>query len=317
MQRYIARRLVYAFFTLWIVTVLLFLLMRVAPGDTIDELLIESGVAITLEEKADLLAAYGLDKPLYQQYFFWLGDLAILDLGTSIQSNIAVTEILKKRIPNTLILGVLTLMVSYSFSIPVGLIAALKADKIQDYAARSFAVLGLALPSFWLALIVIVFPAHYLGWVPPLKFVPFSESPWDHLKIFIAPALVGGAFGSASVMRMTRSMLLEVLRTDYIRTARAKGLRERIVISRHAMKNTLIPLVTIMGSQVAFLLSGTVIMEIIFGVPGVGALMRDAIIGKDYPVVQSVTVVLASFVLLINLIVDISYGWLNPRIRYA
>ena len=317
MQRYIIRRTLLAIVTLWIVTVLLFGMLWIMPGDTVDELLLEAGVSLSTSERDELRHVYGLDRPIVQRYFDWLLPILKGDLGRSIVVNVPISQLIRERLPNTFVLGTLTLALSLAISLPVGVIAAMKADRPQDYLARGFAVMGLSTPSFWLAIIVLVFPAHYWGWTPPLRYSPLSDGFWDWSKIFLMPALIGGMFGSASTMRLTRALLLEVLRSDYIRTAHAKGLTQTIVVWRHALKNAMIPVVTIVGTQMSFILGGSVIMESIFNIPGMGSLLRTSIIFKDFIVVQSLVLILATFVLAINLFVDITYAWLDPRIKYA
>ena len=311
---YVVRRSLLLLVTLLIVTVVVFLLLRVAPGNAVDALLEE---VIVFESDLEAYRAdLGLDKPLYEQYFVWLGDLVQGDLGRSFQTNLPVSTLIKDRLPNSVRLGLMAVGISLVIAIPIGVLSAVKRGSWSDYISRIFAILALSVPSFWIATMVIVFPANWWGWTPPLQFLPFRIDAKENFVIFLIPAILLGTHLTGTIMRMTRSMMLEVLGSDYIRTAHAKGLSGFTVISRHALRNALIPIVTVIGSLVGTLVGGSVIMETIFGIPGVGALMRDSVIQKDYPVVQSVTVFLAAFVLVMNFFVDLAYTWMDPRIRY-
>ena len=214
-------------------------------------------------------------------------------------------------------LGLLTIGCALLMAIPIGVLAAIRQDTIQDYTARSIAIGGLSIPGFWLATLVVVVPSIWWGWTPPIQYVPFREQPWHHLGQFLLPAVILGFASAASVMRLTRAQMLEVLRQDYVRTAWAKGLRERFVVLKHALKNAMIPVVTIIGLQVANVAGGTVIMEQIFGLPGMGRFLIEAIIQRDYPVIQGVNLTLATIVIAMNLVTDMVYGFLDPRIRYS
>jgi peptide/nickel transport system permease protein len=314
MRRYLLKRLVVAIPSLVIASLIIFTLPRLLPGDA---------VQLMLEEKAygkdvdDLRHKLGLDRPVYIQYFAWLGQLARGDLGESLWTKRTVTEELGMRLPVTLLLGGMAAVFSIIIGIPIGVLSAVRADTLSDYAARSAAILGLSVPGFWLATLVIVLPAIWWGWTPHLGFTEFSKSPSAHVLQFILPAFILGIASGASIMRLTRAMLLEVLRQDYVRTAWAKGLREGVVVLKHSLKNAIIPVVTIFGIQFAQIFSATVIIENIFQLPGVGRFLFDAILQRDYPVIQGINLVIVSIIVLINLTVDLFYGVLDPRIRYS
>ena len=314
MKRYLLKRLIVAIPSLVIASLIVFTLPRLLPGDA---------VQLMLEEKAygkdvdDLRHKLGLDRPVYVQYFAWLGQIARGDLGESLWTKRTVTEELAMRLPVTLLLGGLAAVFSVIIGIPIGVLSAVRADTLSDYTARSAAILGLSVPGFWLATLVIVMPAIWWGWTPHLGFTEFSKSPTAHVLQFILPAFILGIASGASIMRLTRAMLLEVLRQDYVRTAWAKGLREGVVVLKHSLKNAIIPVVTIFGIQFAQIFSATVIIENIFQLPGVGRFLFHAILQRDYPVIQGINLVVVSIIVLINLTVDLVYGVLDPRIRYS
>jgi len=314
MRRYLLKRLIVAIPSLVIASLIVFTLPRLLPGDA---------VQLMLEEKAygkdvdDLRHKLGLDRPVYVQYFAWLGQIARGDLGESLWTKRTVTEELGMRLPVTLLLGGMAAVFSVIIGIPIGVLSAVRADTLSDYTARSAAILGLSVPGFWLATLVIVLPAIWWGWTPHLGFTEFSKSPTAHVLQFILPAFILGIASGASIMRLTRAMLLEVLRQDYVRTAWAKGLREGVVVLKHSLKNAIIPVVTIFGIQFAQIFSATVIIENIFQLPGVGRFLFDAILQRDYPVIQGINLVVVSIIVLINLTVDLVYGVLDPRIRYS
>lgn len=313
MTQYILRRLLLMIPTLLIVSMIVFSLIRLIPGD-IAEIMVENRrYASDVDE---LRAKLGLDQPVAVQYLRWLGDLATGDWGTSLWTGRTIGEELRHRIPLTLQFGLMTMIVSLVVSIPIGVISAIRQDSAVDYTTRSAAILGLSLPPFWLATLLLVFGSIWFGWAPH-AWVPFSRDPVGSVLALLVPAVILGIDRAASLMRMTRAMMLEVLREDYVRTAWAKGLRERVVVTRHALRNALIPVVTILGLQVPAILGGSVVMETIFNLPGTGKFMLDAIQARDYPMVQVMNMVFAAFVLFTNLAVDLLYGWINPRIRYS
>jgi len=314
MRNYIIRRLFYIVVVLFLVCTLTFALLRVIPGDVATLMLGETG---TEAEHHELSKQLGLDSPLVVQYGEWLKGLLTGDLGDSYWSGESTLKELKSRIPITLELGVLALIISWSIGIPAGVISAIRQDSATDYVARLIAIMGLAVPGFWLAILLLTFSVKWFDYAPPLQYHSFFESPSKNLQQFIMPAVTIGLVEAAIGMRMTRSCLLEVLRQDYIRTAWAKGLRERVVLARHALKNAMIPTVTILGTQLGLIVGGSVIMEQIFALPGVGRLTFDAIMSRDYPQVQVNVLFLSTFLVFMNFLVDLSYAWLDPRIRYT
>jgi peptide/nickel transport system permease protein len=261
-------------------------------------------------------AKLGLDRPIHVQYLEWVGRALRGDLGRSLYSSRPITTELAYRLPVSLELGAVALVVAVLLGIPIGVISAVRQDTVQDYVARSSAILGLSIPGFWLGTLVVVLPAIYLGWSPSIQYTAFTVDPWGHLAQFLIPGFLLGVASAASVMRLMRTQLLEVLRQDYVRTAWAKGLRERKVVLKHSLKNALIPVVTILGIQVAQILSGTVIFESIFGLPGMGRYLFDSITERDYPAIQGINLVVVTTVVSVNLLVDLVYAWLDPRIRY-
>jgi len=315
MQAYITRRLLALLPTLILVSLIVFFCQRLIPGDVIDLMLSQNDLATDLD-RAVIEAALGFDQPMYIQYFSWIGDVVQGDLGDSLWQNTPVTQQLAETMPITFELGFLALIVALTVAIPIGIYSAVRQDTAGDYVARSFSLLMLAIPGFWLGTLVMVFPSVWWRWSPELEYVPFFEDPLQNLSLMIVPAILLGLSMSAVTMRMTRTMMLEVMRQDYVRTARAKGLSEVAVILGHALRNGLIPVVTLIGLQVPLLIGGAVIMERIFVVPGMGLLLLEAIAQRDYPVVSGVFVVVGFGVLLINLAVDLSYGWLDPKVRH-
>lgn len=313
MRQYIIKRLLLIVPTLLLVSVIVFSLTRLIPGDVVVLMFEEKAYAKDLDA---LRAKLGLDKPLYVQYMTWLGNVVQGDLGESLWTKRPVLEEMQRRLPVSAELGAMAIVVALLLALPIGVLSAIRQDTVQDYTARSLAIIGLSVPAFWKATLVIVLPSIWFGWAPPLQFTPYAQDPWQHFSQFIAPAIILGIASGASIMRLTRALMLEVLRQDYIRTAWAKGLRERRVVVKHAFKNAIIPVVTIVGIQIGQIASGTVIMETIFGLPGMGRFLVDAIYQRDYPVVQGVNLLIASIIVCINLLVDVTYAYLDPRIRY-
>ena len=259
----------------------------------------------------------GLDQPVYVQYGRWLGDILLHgSLGRSLMGDWSVEEKILGRLPVTIELGVLSIVIGLLIALPVGIYSAIRQDTAVDYAGRSIAILGLATPNFWLALMVMIYPAVWWGWSPPMRLITFSEDPLGNLGMFLIPSLILGTYLAAATMRMTRTMMLEVLRQDYIRTAWSKGLKERVVVVRHAVKNVLIPVVTMVGLQLPILVGGAVIIENIFNLPGLGRLMLVALNDRDFPVVAGINLVFGTAVMAINLMIDLVYAVLDPRVRY-
>ena len=313
LRRYLAKRLVVAIPSLLIASLIVFTLPRLIPGDVVAMMLEEKAYAKDLEE---MRAKLGLNRPIYVQYFEWLGRAVRGDLGESLWTRQPVLHEIRNRLPITLELALLSIVVALAIAIPVGVIAAVRADTLKDYTARSGAVLGLSVPGFWLATLVIVLPAIWWGWRPLTGYVEISKSIAGHFLQMLLPAVILGIAFAAALMRLTRGMLLEVLRQDYVRTAWSKGLRERVIILKHGLRNAIIPVITYLGTQLPQVIGGTVIIETIFGLPGMSRFLFDAINQRDYPVIQGVNLVVVSFVVLTNLAIDALYAVLDPRIRY-
>ncbi len=314
MSRYVLRRLVVAIPSLLIASFMVFTLPRLIPGDVVQLMLEEKAYGRDLE---DLRAKLGLNRALLVQYVEWLGKVGRGDLGESLWTRRPVVEELARRVPVSLELGLLALAFSVAIALPIGILAAIRQDTVTDYAARSAAILGLSVPGYWVATLVIIFPAIWWGWTPIAQFTDLRADPWRHVGQFVIPAAILGTASAAALMRMTRAMLLEVLRQDYIRTAWSKGLRERAVVLKHSLKNAVLPVVTILGLQLAQIFGGTVIFETIFGLPGMGRFLFDAITQRDYPVIQGVNLLIVTIVVGMNLLVDVVYAVLDPRIRYS
>ena len=315
MYKYVARRLLLSIPVLLLSSLIVFGLMRVMPGDALTALMGESG-NVGPKELEKLRKDLGLDQPYYKQYLIWAWQMVSLNPGYSIFTNEPITVALKKSIPVTLELAALAMVLGLCIAIPVGVLSAIRQDKASDYVGRVAAISGLSLPEFWLGTLVITFAAIWFRWMPPLGYASIWDSPWKNLQQFLIPAAVLGFRLSAATMRMTRSTLLEVLRGDYVRTAWAKGLAERIIIYKHALKNALIPVITLVGGQFGTLLAGTFVVEIIFALPGMGRLTVEAILFRDYPIVQTNVMLVAITLVTLNLLVDLTYAWLDPRIRY-
>lgn len=318
MQEYIFRRLLLMIPTLLGVSLIIFTIMRVIPGDVAALIATRGGEGIATEQEiADLRQKLGLADSLPLQYVKFVGGLLKLDVGDSLWSGRPVINELVSRLPLTLELAVVSVLISLIIAVPIGVLSAIRQDSWVDYLFRVVSIAGLAMPNFWIGVLIILFLSLYFRWIPPLGYTDVFVDPWKNLQQMIWPAVALGYRLSAIVSRMTRSTMLEVLREDYIRTAWAKGLRERAIIFRHALKNALLPVITITGIQLGGLMGGTVIMESIFTLPGVGRLLIDSINQRDYPVVQTIVIMLAFIFASVNLIVDLAYAWLNPRIRYS
>ncbi|MFH1029159.1 MAG: ABC transporter permease, partial [Pseudomonadota bacterium] len=293
-----------------------FFIIRLIPGNVVD-LMVADWEFVTDMDRADIERALGLDQPIIKQYGKWAGNILLHgDLGKSLWKGTPVIEEIFIRWQVTLELGILGLIISQIIALPVGIYSALRQDTWGDYIARSFAILCIAVPGFWLGTMIVVFPSIWWGWTPSIRLVHFTKDPIGNLGMFIIPATVLGMALSGTTMRMTRTMMLEVLRQDYIRTAWAKGLGERTVVVRHALKNALIPVITIVGLQMPVMIGGTVIIEQIFNMPGIGRLLIQATFERDYTVVSSVLLFFGMLMVLVNLIVDLAYGYLDPRIHY-
>lgn len=317
MGAYLARRLLALLPTLLLASLIVFVTIRLIPGDVIDLMLSQNDVAADKMSRDQLVAALGLDRPMWEQYLRWMAGIVLHgDLGQSLWQSTPVTELLLGRLPVTFQLGAMALVVALCIALPIGTYSALRQDTAGDYIGRSFSILLLAVPSFWLATMVVVFPSIWWGWSPEVDYVRFSDKPWTNLQRMALPALVLGAGLSAITMRLMRTMMLEVLRQDYIRTAWAKGLPEGLIVMRHALRNAMVPVVTLVGLQAPLLIGGAVIIEQIFIIPGMGMLLLDAVQQRDYPIITGVFLVVGVAVMLINLAVDLSYGLLDPKVRY-
>ncbi len=320
MRTYIIRRVLLLIPTFLLLTVLVFLSVRFLPGDVVDSMMARlaeevGGMVHVDREKVERML--GLDVPAHVQYVRWLGGIFLRGtLGDSLFGGFTVEDKIIGRLPITVELGVLAILIGLVIAVPVGIYSAVRQDTAGDYAGRSIAIIGLATPNFWLATLVLTFPAIWWAWAPPLRMVAFADDPLRNLGFMLIPSLILGTYLSATVMRMTRTMMLEVLRQDFIRTAWAKGLRERLIILRHVIKNALIPVVTLIGLQLPILIGGSVIMENMFAMPGLGRLMLEALTVRDYPVVSGINLFFATAVMTINLLIDILYGYLDPRVKY-
>jgi len=315
LRTYLLQRLLTAVLTLLGMSVVIFILLRLAPGNIVD-ILFESAGYVDPQAKQALTRELGFDRPVLVQYGQWLGAIAQGDLGKSYRYDLPAWQIIKPRIPVTVELAGLALIVSILLGVPTGVLSAARQDSALDYALRVFSLAGLSMPSFWLGMVIILLLVSWAGWIPSMTYVsPFEDLP-AHLLQFLFPALAVGYRSSALMMRITRSSMLEVLREDYIRTAWAKGQREWAVVFGHALKNAILPIVTVIGIEFAFMIGGLVVTETVFNLPGVARYLVDAILWRDYPVVQNLVMFIAIVVILANLAVDLLYGWLDPRIHY-
>ncbi|MBA7608061.1 Dipeptide transport system permease protein DppB [subsurface metagenome] len=329
MRAYLIRRALLVIPTLLLVTIIVFMLVRFIPGDVLDMMISEMSEQ-TGEEFANIDALrrqLGLDKPIPIQYARWLGiwpqdtgeisGLLQGDLGKSLWTNEPIVDTLRQRLPVSIELGLFSMIIAYLIALPVGVFAATRQDSATDYSGRIFAIVMLSMPGFWLMTMVIVYPSIWWGTMPNIVYVPLTQDLAENLKQFLLPAFLTGAATSAMTMRLTRTMMLEVLRQDYIRTAWSKGLSERTVLVKHAVKNAFIPVITVMGARIPGILAGQVIIEVIFALPGVGRVLIGALNQRDYPIISGINVMIATVVLVMNVVVDITYAWLDPRIRYT
>ena len=338
MRDYLIRRLLLMIVTLFLVSIIVFLMIRLVPGDIVERLIAElelksgQGVTEIRANRALLERAFGVDVPIHVQYGRWIGVLSGPDwvtgephyngilqgsLGVSLRSTVPVTELILGRIGVTVQLGLMAIMISVIMALPIGIYSAIRQDTVGDYSGRIVAIIFISVPSFWMAMLILLYPAIWWGGSPEIKLIFFREDPLGNLWQFFVPAFILGMAGAGGLMRITRGMMLEVLRQDYIRTAYSKGLKERVVVIRHALKNALIPVVTIIGAGLPMLVGGSVIMEQIFALPGTGRLLLNALERRDYTIVSGISLVIATAIVLANLLVDISYAYLDPRVRYG
>ncbi len=316
MKRYVVKRFLMMFPTLFGVALLVFVLMRLLPGDIVEVRFAAQGGTVTREVLDQERARLGLDKPTWRQLVDWLGGLARLDLGRSMWTGQPVTHEIAIRAQLSLEVAILATILAIVLAIPLGTVAALAQDTWIDYATRVFSIAGLATPSFWLGILILLAFLIVFHWAPPMTYVPIWEHPWRNLEQLIWPAIATGYRYSAVSTRMTRSAVLEVLREDYIRTARAKGLWQRLILTRHALKNAMLPVVTVIGLEFAFLIGGLVVTEQVFNLNGLGKLFVEAVTQYDYTLVQGLVLVVATAFIFSNFVVDVVYAWLDPRIRY-
>jgi peptide/nickel transport system permease protein len=316
MQRYIIKRILAMVPTILGVMVIVFILMRVLPGDAIEMRYSEEGTFVSEEMLVKERARLGLDQPIWRQFVKWIWGIVRLDFGISMWTGRPITYEIRIRLELSLQVAIMATFFATLIAIPLGTIAALKQDTWVDYVIRIFSIAGLATPSFWLGILMILMLLIYFKWLPPMVFTSLWKDPWANLSQLIWPALAVGYRYSATATRMTRSSVLEVMREDYIRTARAKGLWEKVVIIRHAMKNAMLPVITVIGLEFAFLIGGLVVTEQVFNLNGIGKLFVQSIAQRDYTMTQALVIVVAATFIVVNFIVDILYAWLDPRIRY-
>jgi peptide/nickel transport system permease protein len=317
MGAYTIRRLLWIPVTVILTTMIVFLLVRFIPGSIIDLIASEMGAQGQNIDRAALMHMMGLDAPVYVQYGRWISGIIIHgSFGKSLTSQNPITPMIAQRVPLTFELGLMALLIGLIISLPIGIYSAIRQDSTPDYILRSISILLISVPSFWIGTMLILYSSIWFHWTPSMVYIPFVKNPVGNLEMMIIPAAILGSQQTGSTMRMTRTMMLETLRQDYIRTAWSKGLSERIVVTRHAMKNALIPVVTMVGSGIPSLVGGAVIIEQIFNLPGMGRLMMDALQTRDYPIISAVNVIMATIVIANNLFIDLTYGWLDPRIHY-
>jgi len=319
MRAYLIRRILLIIPTLFLVTVIVFMLVRFIPGDVLDLMLAEwmTEGSSDIQDIEDLRAALGLDVSLPVQYGRWLGIVPSQtgefsgmlqgNLGHSLWDNEPVSDIFRARLPVSIELGILSMLIGWTIALPIGVLMATRQDSLADYSGRTFAIVMLSIPGFWLMTMVIVYPSIWWGAMPNIIYVPITENLWENLKQFLLPACLTGVASSALMIRLTRTMMLEVLRQDYIRTAWSKGLSERTVLTRHAVKNAFIPVITVIGAQIPVVLAGQII----------GRAFLDALNQRDYPIISAINTMIATAVLIMNVVVDIAYAWMDPRIRYS
>lgn len=315
LQAYILRRLAIMVPTLLGVSIIIFFSIRLVPGDVVQVMLAQQG-DVGAEQADQIRKLFGLDRPMHVQYFDWLGDIVRGDLGHSLRTGRPILPDILLRAPVTFELAMLSALFALIVAVPAGILAAVRRDSLAALIAQGGSLLGLSIPSFWLGAMIILFSSRYFGFYGGGTYVSLFNDPLANLRLFALPALAVGLGLAASLTRYTRSAMLEVLEQEYIRTARAKGLRERAIIFIHALRNALIPVVTVLGLQLGFLLGGVVIIETVFALPGMGRLVVDAINQRDYPMVQAVILIITAVVMLASLLVDVVYAYIDPRVRY-
>jgi len=316
MRTYIIRRLLLIIPTLFLVTIVVFFSVRLMPGSLVEVIQAEMEGQGTVDPE-EIERLLGMDKPIHVQYGLWMSDIIIHgDLGTSLRKGTPVVRDIMARLPVTMELGILGFVIALVISIPIGIYSAIRQDTMWDYIGRSFAIACIAVPGFWLGTMIMVFPSLWWEWSPPMMWVGFTVNPIENLRMVIIPSALLGMALSGVTMRMLRTTILDVLRQDYVRTAWAKGLREKVVITRHVMKNALIPVVTLVGVMLPSLVGGSVVLEQIFCLPGLGRLLLQSLSIRDYTMVSGINLFFAVFVLLVNVAVDLTYSYFDPRVRY-
>ncbi len=316
MTKYIVKRVLLMIPTLIGVATLIFFLMRVVPGDIVELRFSGESSAVSKETLDIERARLGLDKPLWHQFIIWMGGLARFDFGTSMWTGAAISEEIRLRFSLSLQLAVMSTIIAVVLAIPLGVVAALKQDTWVDYFVRIFSIAGLATPSFWLGILFILVLLVFFHWLPPMVYTPFWVNPWQNILQLIWPALAVGYRYSAVATRMTRSAMLEVLREDYIRTARAKGLVQNLILTRHALKNAMLPVLTVIALEFAFLMGGLVVTEQVFNLNGLGMLFVESVAHRDYTLTQALVLLVAAVFIVVNFLVDLAYAWIDPRIRF-
>jgi peptide/nickel transport system permease protein len=316
MWKYLLKRFFLMFPTLFGVAVVTFFLIRVIPGDVVELRLAGDRGSVSQEMLQAERARFGLDKPVWQQFATWIGGVARLDFGTSMWTGAPIWEEIRLRFALSLQVAIMATVVAVVLAIPLGVVAALRQDTWVDYLVRVFSIAGLATPSFWLGILFILTLLIVFRWLPPMVYTPFWVNPWQNLAQLIWPALAVGYRYAAVATRMTRSAMLEVLREDYIRTARAKGLVQKLILTRHALKNAMLPVVTVIAIEFAFLIGGLVVTEQVFNLNGLGLLFVQAVAHRDYTLIQGLVMLVAGIFIVVNFLMDVMYAWLDPRIRY-
>lgn len=315
MGKYFVRRLLLLIPTIIIVCVIVFVLMRLVPGSAVDMMVYRLNSAGIAVDAAQVEAMLGMDKPAVQQFFLWVWDLLHGDLGDSLFQYESVWNCIRRQLPVSLELGIITLLFTNIISIPLGLYCAARQDSVSDYVLRIVSVILMSIPTFWVASLVLVYPAVWWGYAPPATYVPITEGFGQNMRMFLVPAIVGAIMQAGMQLRMVRTSVLDVMRQDYIRTAWSKGLKERVILFRHAFRNSMIPIITMIGGSVGGLIGGSVIMETLFNIPGIGNQLVTALNQRDYPVVQGCVLVFSLFVMFINILVDMAYKWIDPRVE--
>ena len=313
MGPYVIRRVLVMIPTFFLISLAVAGLLRVLPGDVVTMMYGELGYAASSDELREKL---GIHDPFYVQYFRWLGGIFTGDFGNSLWNGRPVLRDISWRLPLTVELALLALLINLAIGVPIGIISAMRQDTWLDYVSRSLAILAIAAPMFWVGTLVVSLPAVWWGWAPPTEYKSLTDDPIGNIKVLIIPAMILGFYFQGRTVRLLRAMMLEVTRQDYIRTAWAKGLRESVIVYRHALKNALIPVLTLIALEIPFLLGGTVVIELIFSLPGMGRFTLDLLNNRDFVPIQSIVILMSGVVMVLNLLVDLSYAWLDPRIRY-